>query len=609
MTIHRNYEFFQETTSIGSLNLCYDKSSKRKLRFIRDQDNKHIKLSQIWIHNISALHIRKFNSSIPPEIGYSCLYIKEKNHYYLDFKGDWSWLSGEKAKIDIRYRWQNTEDKLKDQYSFLKVSGLQNQLEEQIGQLGQWNQYLLYFEGRPLREGMSIGELAAAGIGNKYAIEVFVPMNLKKEPSKQQKATGGSFITIPIFESYIAQMREKIGIVCQIEIFMPTEGKSAYGTGFLIGDSLVMTNHHVINKHLVNNQLSNAKAKFFYHQENHQEEIVVDIAPQVVCFSESPGENQRVYPEALDYAILSLKSEKLSGVQLMTLKKMEEIGKDFYLKAFDTYKDKQSKIESWRNNLVLDDAFQKTLAKNDIKRRKRANIIQHPVLGKISQPKQIAFRDNRAHAVDIILHYLCRTSVGSSGAPVINDAGDWIGVHYSACHEFDKKLFKHVIKLCDKLGYQLNDAKTDHTAFCFTKESQHLYVYRSKEYQGQCSHTAQKDFFSLVELISRNQQIKTPIAAASYIHTFLREQGERIQEDHSFCNTAITVEEIFKDLEKNESEKLKKLEEAIQKTQLQRNKLGTLLALCWANKNYRFAGIVSIAVASLAVFAIIRNRK
>ncbi len=614
MSIQRYYKFKEEDT-IASLELFYDKSAKRKLRYIKDQDNNHIQISQIWINNIPALHIRRFHSSIPHNEKGD--YEKKGNHHYLDFKGDWSWLSGKDWRsIDILYIWKNEEKVLKDLPSCLKASGITKYLEECIGKPG--NQFLLYFEGRPLREGMSIGELAEVNIGSKYAIDVFVPSDLKKGLSTQQKATGGSSRTIPAFESYIEQMRKKIGIVCQIEIPIPSlTKKSAYGTGFLIGPSLIMTNEHVIHGYLVESKLNSAKAKFLYHHD--QAEIVVDIASEVICSSISPGENRHVRSTALDYAILRLETRGLTASQLLTLYNLGRIGKKFYQKALDAFNTRQSSIDAWRANPKKYPDFRETLPKQDKQRRKRANIIQHPLKEKISQPKRIAFRDNRAHAVSITLHYLSKTADGSSGAPVINDSGDWIGMHYSSCFEFNKELFKYVYKLCEKLGYQFNQDKTTFEALCFVNVDKELYIQRSPESQGQYSETFDGPRFTLVELISRNQPIKTTLAIASCVHTFLREQGVRIVEDHTFCNTAIAVEAILKDLEKNQKdkmdkaiqktqqewetllEKIKTEEEAAKKTQQERNQWSTRLALCWTrNRNYCFVGIASLAAVSIA---------
>ena len=611
MTIQRSYKCTEGGNTV-SLELFYDQAAKKKIRFIHDQDKNPIPLSQIWINDICALHIRKFHSSILPE----GVYTKKENHHYLDFKGDWSWLSGgDLPPKNILYRWKNQEDVAKQLPSFLKVSGLKKSLEECIGKLGDWNQYLLYFEGTPIREGLSIGELAGVNIGSKYAIDVLVPSDLKKGLSTQQKATGGSISAIPVFESYIEQMREKIEIVCQIEIHITTkQGKSDYGTGFLIGPSLIMTNEHVIHDYLVNAKLNFAKAKFFYHYENHHGEIVVNIAPEVVCLSTNPGKNRLVGPNSFDYAILRLETEGLTSAQLLILYNLGQTGKNFYENALNTFNAKQSSIDTWRKNPSCDPEFPTRLLKTAAHRRKRANIIQHPLKGGVSQLKQIAFRHNRAHAVGATLHYPSRTASGSSGAPVISDSGNWIGVHYAPCNEFNKKLFKHVYKLCEKFAYQFSP-KTDLTAFCFSKGNEELYVFRGEESQGQWSSSPAGERFTLIDLIARNQPIQTTLAVSSFVHTFLREQGEHILQDHTFCNSAIAVEEILKDLEKNQKDKMDK---AVQKTQQEWNQWSTLLALCWArkqihwtrNQGYYLAGLVAASLAaSVAALAIFRTKR
>lgn len=527
----------------GYLKIEYEAvGDKFALRTIKTDDQSVVSLAQLTINGIPAPHLRKLKSSIPPEgLPEIHRHRKQGEHYHLDFKNQWSWLSKDVRLVEITCRWRKCIYQIKI-LTCCKILGLIRALENTPGStFTKGKKYLLLCKGLPLRESRSIEEY---GLDEKDVVEVMVPSDLTGGRSSLQKATGGGYLSIPEFEKYTDQMKKKIGIVCQI-IIPRSGGLSEYGTGFLIDRYLIITNAHVIA-----DGLSGAVAKFFYHHSTtaHQE-MEIGIDPQTVCVSTSPGNHKRPQAAALDYAILRLKPKMLSHTLKQAFEHLGRIAKEMFQKA-------QTAAQNPPSPEIQDQRFS------------RANIIQHPLFKMVSQPKQIAFHDNRVHDKDyLVLHYKSETQSGSSGSPVINDQGELIGIHYSDCFAMDKILFKHLIPLCARLGFALHGK--DDTEYCFKKNDQFIYVYRDGKYEWQCSKNSDgRDKFNLNLLIFENdEQIRVGKSSlAAFILTFLQEQKEFLNEEHLYCNTAVHIDRIMDDLNKD-PEKKQRLALAIQQSQ------------------------------------------
>ena len=174
---------------------------------------------------------------------------------------------------------------------------------------------------------------------------------------------------------------------------------NAYGTGFLVGPGLLMTNHHVLEDV---NDAQRAVAQFDY-QDNASHELL-------------PRQDYRLDPASffvtdaeLDFTIVGVTPASNTNRKLTAypwLKLIEDLGK---------------------------------AQKGDF-----LNIIQHPNGGL----KQIAFRKNEIIEIPDgqrdFLYYTTDTEPGSSGSPCFNDQWELVALHHSGVPERNAK--KEVLK-------------------------------------------------------------------------------------------------------------------------------------------------------------------
>jgi V8-like Glu-specific endopeptidase len=161
---------------------------------------------------------------------------------------------------------------------------------------------------------------------------------------------------------------------CVCFIGYPGDG----GTGFLVGENLVITNNHVI--HDVG-QLSQCFFRFNY-------QLGVDGSPmQTTDYKAKEGGFFHTNP-SLDYTIIEL--ENSPGTK-------------------------------W--------GYSKLLSTVNVKpKESRVNIIQHPGGG----PKQISLQNNFLEYMDDkVIQYVTSTLNGSSGSPVFDDQWNVVGLHHS----------------------------------------------------------------------------------------------------------------------------------------------------------------------------------
>jgi endonuclease G, mitochondrial len=156
-----------------------------------------------------------------------------------------------------------------------------------------------------------------------------------------------------------------------------------YGTGFLVGPGLLLTNNHVLETPA---QAAASAAEFGYEQ---------DLTGRVQVgtnFGFDP-DTLFVTDPTLDYTLVAVQPDNGAGATLSGL--------------------------GW-SRLVRQEG--KAI------RGEFVNIIQHPG----GQPKALALRDNQL--VDVLerfVHYHTDTAPGSSGAPVYNDQWEVIALHHS----------------------------------------------------------------------------------------------------------------------------------------------------------------------------------
>jgi len=200
-------------------------------------------------------------------------------------------------------------------------------------------------------------------------------------------------------------LSSRIDAVCQI---IAPHNKP--GTGFLIGDGLLLTNNHVLP------DLDTARrscARFFYEKGKKPVKVDFNCDPDEGFFYTSSALDEkgsmRLKENHLDFTIVSLKPHPA---------------------LVDTYH---------RTMSIFNEAL-------PIKGYS-ANIIQHPskqsgdLKGYLSETdlkpyKRIVFRDNKITEVDknrFVVHYHTATRGGSSGSPVLNDQGKLVGLHRANC--------------------------------------------------------------------------------------------------------------------------------------------------------------------------------
>lgn len=497
--------------------LCNEKTGYKIKVSIKNQNGEILSRENLTINKINAIYLKGWNNKVfwPQDARGK----KQNEKYFLKFNN---------ANVTITIFWHFNHQKIEASIpQVCTPKGLSEFAKEKVP----LNSFQLFFQEKTLVNNMSLEE---QGITDGSLIEVVTPDEINSTASSLQMGTGSSLNSVSCFEKYIRQIQEKIGIICQI--FFPP---NSYGTGFMIGDYLIMTNHHVIKEG------AGGVAKFFYH-DSIEDSFEIGLDENVVCCSESPN---RKFPskKRLDYAILRLMPKKdLTERQWTILLKLNKMGKEFFDNGEKNFENLQKRhlerVEMVRTNNIHNLHPPRCNGIN-----KNANIIQHPLdENKKPQPKQIAFRDNAVHASDFfLLHYRSPTSGGSSGAPVIDDLGNWLGIHYSSCIKIEKKLIKKHQTVCDKLGYK--HVETTLTYIHYKNEQEHLYIFCSKNNEGMCAKDSEgEQKTTLLELIINHHQklLLSELVGASYL-------------EHVYCNTAIHTVHILDDLQKNWAQHLK----------------------------------------------------
>ncbi|MEA5467724.1 trypsin-like peptidase domain-containing protein [Spirulina sp. 06S082] len=154
------------------------------------------------------------------------------------------------------------------------------------------------------------------------------------------------------------------------------DGKQWSGTGFLVAESLLLTNNHVLEKREL---LSGAIFRFNYEENFRGEAQAVD---------EYRAKEKGIFQtnSDLDYTLVEL--ENTPGRKWKWLR----------------------------------------LREREIRRNNRINIIQHPG----GQPKQISLQNNFVQYIgENVVQYVTSTLNGSSGSPVFNDSWEVIAVHHA----------------------------------------------------------------------------------------------------------------------------------------------------------------------------------
>ncbi|WP_375691118.1 trypsin-like peptidase domain-containing protein [Pseudooceanicola sp. LIPI14-2-Ac024] len=193
-------------------------------------------------------------------------------------------------------------------------------------------------------------------------------------------------------------------VLCEGESFTGAVGEW-YGTGFLVGPNLLLTNYHVINSRAV---AAGAKAVFDYH-----EDAPGKMSPTGV-FTLDPD---RLFIcstfEELDYCFVWINDA-----------------------PHDTY----GTIPIWRGSFMAGP-------------RSTANIVHHPD----GKPKRTSLKQNEVVDLglnDVLIHYATDTEPGSSGAPVFTDEWRLFALHHAASRKLPPDLL-------DRINGQLDVSRRD----------------------------------------------------------------------------------------------------------------------------------------------------
>ncbi|WP_035205090.1 DNA/RNA non-specific endonuclease [Acidovorax sp. CF316] len=232
--------------------------------------------------------------------------------------------------------------------------------------------------GQALVKRLGIGAADTPKRQAEYAVrEAFKAVSLPLRFPERQ--VGQTWDLVPVASVQAMQAAEPVARIVKLVAGYEPMGVA---TGFLIGQDLLLTNHHVFAKR--SNAMGHA-ANFHHVQDERGAKLgkLYELDPDRFFVSD----------ETLDFAIVAVKPKSLEGDSLSNIGSIKMIGAT-------------GKVLTWEP----------------------VNVVQHPFGG----VRQFALTNNTL--VDILsagfLHYLADTHRGSSGAPLFNKDWELIGLHH-----------------------------------------------------------------------------------------------------------------------------------------------------------------------------------
>lgn len=239
----------------------------------------------------------------------------------------------------------------------------------------------------PLLKSLTDGNVLGASLNQEKRKEMISAKGFEPAEFAYERAIGKNDSLYSNFTELIALTKRKIG-----RIVIKEEGKKmGYATGFMVSDTLLLTNWHVFKDAAM---AQDSEVHFFYEYDAQGR----PLPPVVFSFDTTFFFNDK----DLDYCFLAVRPKDITGTV-----DLKSIG-----------------------YLFLD----KTLGKVGSAGEERLNIIHHPQ----GDYKQISIRENLFVGIDNTkIYYQTDTAQGSSGSPVFNDQWQVVGLHHKSNAKMD----------------------------------------------------------------------------------------------------------------------------------------------------------------------------
>lgn len=418
---------------------------------------------------------------------------------------NWDWLSQSKS-FEITIIDEKQSYPPLHVIPCLRIEGLKKLIKKELIKDtidNPWTEYSLYYKGYKLSNKNSLNEY---GIQDNIEIQLYIGKKIENPYS-----TLESWSAEGDFNRCAKALEEKTHIVCRID----NKQKKNSGTGFLVGKRLVITNAHVIP---LNANCTDYKV-IFHDRNDKKVKFEIDNVVHSSRFPYKDKNWNHIKREALDFTLLSLKVNNWKY-------------KDIYQSAQTAHT-----FFTYQNRPEWSDA--------------RANIIQYPKQKDSNErEKRIAFRENRIHEPEFfLLHYHTQTKNASSGSPVIDDEGNIVGLHTSKCMAIESKLLEKRELLFEKLGLGKYKKQDSIKYSEFEKDENIEFYYRKSN--DNCGHFFNKKtgkYSYLLDFIKERTNEEEPLQWAL---KFLNDANSNISALHVHCKTAVVVDRILEDIEKN----------------------------------------------------------